>query len=177
VSPPGRPKGGSRRAPGAIGRDRVVEIDLELADFHGNVIQRADRPVHYLHGGYGDLLPALERALDGKRVGAHVTVRLEPEEAFGDYDENLLRVEPRDRFPETLEEGMRFEGVPGEDGDGTIYAVTDIAADKVVLDGNHPLAGIGLQFRCTVRGVRAASPDEIARGTADDPEGLALRIG
>jgi FKBP-type peptidyl-prolyl cis-trans isomerase SlyD len=160
----------------AVGRDRVVAIDLELADFHGNVIQRSDRPVHYLHGGYGDLLPALERALDGKRVGARVVARLEPEEAFGDYDENLLRVEPRDRFPETLAEGMRFEGVPGEDGDGTIYSVTDIAADKVVLDGNHPLAGIGLEFRCTIRAVRAASADEIARGTADDPEGLALRI-
>jgi FKBP-type peptidyl-prolyl cis-trans isomerase SlyD len=163
--------------PGAVGRGLVVAIDLELADFQGNVIQHTDRPVHYLHGGYGDLLPALERALDGKRVGARITARLEPEEAFGDYDESLLRIEPRDRFPAALEEGMRFEGVPGEDGDGTIYTVTDIAAGKVVLDGNHPLAGIGLEFRCTVRSVRAASAEEIARGTADDPEGLALRIG
>jgi FKBP-type peptidyl-prolyl cis-trans isomerase SlyD len=163
--------------PDAIGRDAVVAIDLELADFHGNLIQRSDRAIHYLHGGYGDLLPSLERALEGKRVGARIVVRLEPEEAFGDYDEDLLRVEPRGRFPATLEVGMRFEGVPGDEGNGTIFTVTDLAEDKVVLDGNHPLAGIGLEFRCTVRGVRAASAEEIARGTADDPDHLALRVG
>lgn len=177
MNPPGRRGGEPRRSGLAIGRDCVVAFDLELADFHGNVIQRSDRPVLYLHGGYGDLLPALERALAGKRIGANVAARLEPQEAFGEYDENLLRVEPRARFPEALEEGMRFEGVPGEDADGTIYTVTDIAAGKVVLDGNHPLAGIGLEFRCIVRTVRTASAEEIARGTADDPGRLALRVG
>lgn len=161
----------------AVGRGAVVAIDLELADFHGNLIQASDRPVHYLHG-YGELLPALERALEGKPVGARISARLEPEEAFGEYDETLLRVEPRHRFPEALEVGMRFEGVPGDPDSGeTIYAVTDLAEDKVVLDGNHPLAGIGLEFRCTVRAVRAASAGEIERGAADDPDALALRPG
>ncbi|MFO1364559.1 MAG: peptidylprolyl isomerase [Burkholderiales bacterium] len=174
---PGRRGGESRRAAAAVGRGCVVAIDLELADFHGNVIERSQRPVHYLHGGFGDLLPALERALEGKRVGARVVARLEPEEAFGDYDENLLRVEPRARFPAALAEGMRFEGIPGAEADGTIYTVTDIAAGKVVLDGNHPLAGIGLEFRCTVRAVRAARAEELARGAADEPDRLALRVG
>jgi FKBP-type peptidyl-prolyl cis-trans isomerase SlyD len=160
-----------------VGRDTVVAIDLELADFQGNVIQRSDRPIRYLHGGYGEILPALERALEGKKAGSRVSVRLEPEEAFGDYDEQLLRVEPRAAFPAELEVGMRFEGVPGDAADDTIYTVTDIADDKVVLDGNHPLAGIGVEFRCTVRGVRAATADEIARGAADDSGGLALEIG
>ena len=162
----------------AVGRDTVVAIDLELADFQGNLLQRSERPIHYLHGGYGEVLPALERALEGKPVGARVIARLEPEEAFGDYDETLLRVEPRADFPDELQVGMRFEGVPGGgDDDETIYAVTDIAGDKVVLDGNHPLAGIGVEFRCTVREVRAATAAEIARGAADDPDGLALEIG
>ena len=161
----------------AVGRDTVVAIDLELADFQGNLIQRSERPIHYLHGGYGEVLPALERALEGKPVGARVTARLEPEEAFGDYDETLLRVEPRGDFPDELQVGMRFEGVPGGDDDATIYTVTDIAEDKVVLDGNHPLAGIGVEFRCTVREVRAATATEIARGAADDPDGLSLQIG
>ena len=161
----------------AVGRDTVVAIDLELVDFQGNLIQQSERPIHYLHGGYGEVLPALERALEGKPVGARVTARLEPEEAFGDYDESLLRVEPRADFPDELQVGMRFEGMPGGDDDETIYTVTDIAADKVVLDGNHPLAGIGIEFRCAVREVRAATADEIARGAADDPDGLALRIG
>jgi FKBP-type peptidyl-prolyl cis-trans isomerase SlyD len=160
-----------------VGRDTVVAIDLELADFQGNLIQRSDRPIHYLHGGYGEILPALERALDGKQARSRVTVRLEPEEAFGDYDEALLRVEPRAGFPDGLEVGMRFEGVPGGGADDTIYTVTDIAEDKVVLDGNHPLAGIGLEFRCTVREIRAATAEEIARGAADDDDGLALQVG
>ncbi|HSD43112.1 MAG TPA: peptidylprolyl isomerase [Burkholderiales bacterium] len=160
-----------------VGRDTVVAIDLDLADFQGNLIQRSERAIHYLHGGYGDILPALERALEGKRSGARITVRLEPEEAFGDYDETLLRVESRAGFPDELEVGMRLEGMPGDAGDDTIYTVTDIAADKVVLDGNHPLAGIGLEFRCTVRAVRAATGEEVARGAADDPDGLALRVG
>jgi FKBP-type peptidyl-prolyl cis-trans isomerase SlyD len=160
-----------------IGRDTVVAIDLDLADFQGNLIQRSERAIHYLHGGYGEILPALERALEGRSAGAGVTVRLEPEEAFGDYDEALLRVEPRAGFPDALEVGMRFEGVPGGGDDDNIYTVTDIAEDKVVLDGNHPLAGIGLEFRCTVRSVRAATAEEVARGAADDPDSLALRIG
>jgi FKBP-type peptidyl-prolyl cis-trans isomerase SlyD len=71
---------------------------------------------------------------------------------------------------------MRFEGLPGGGNDDTIYSVTDIAGDKVVLDGNHPLAGIGLEFRCHVRTVRAATDEEIARGGADDPDALALRV-
>ena len=160
-----------------IGRDTVVAIDLDLADFQGNLIQRSERAIYYLHGGYGEILPALERALEGKAAGARVTVRLEPEEAFGDYDETLLRVESRAGFPVELEVGMRFEGVPGGGDDDTIYAVTDVAEDKVVLDGNHPLAGIGLEFRCTVRAIRAATAQEIARGAADDPDGVALQVG
>jgi FKBP-type peptidyl-prolyl cis-trans isomerase SlyD len=159
-----------------IGRDTVVAIDLDLADFQGNLIQRSERPIHYLHGGYGDILPALERVLEGKSPGTRITVRLEPEEAFGDYDETLLRVEGRAGFPAELEVGMRFEGVPGDENDDTIYTVTDIAEDKVVLGGNHALAGIGLEFRCTVCAVRAATAGEIARGAADDPDGLALRV-
>lgn len=160
----------------AIGRDTVVGLDLEIADFWGNVLQKSESPVQYLHGGHGDLLPALERALEGKLAGERLTVRLEPEEAFGDYDEMLLRVEPRERFPQVLEVGMLFEGIPGGEPDHTVYTVTDIAGETVVLDGNHPLAGIGLEFRCTVRGVRAATDAEVARGAVDDPGGLGLRV-
>jgi FKBP-type peptidyl-prolyl cis-trans isomerase SlyD len=160
----------------AIGRNTVVSLDLELADFWGNVLQRSASPVRYLHGGYGDLLPALERALEGKLPGEHLTVRLEPEEAFGDYDEQLVRVEPREVFPETLDVGMQFEGIPGGEPDDTIYTVTDVAGGSVVLDGNHPLAGIGLEFRCTVRSVRAATETEIGRGEPDDPDALAFRV-
>jgi FKBP-type peptidyl-prolyl cis-trans isomerase SlyD len=159
-----------------IASGTVVSVDIELADLWGNVIQQSDEPLRYLHGGYDEILPALEQALEGKQPADKLTVRLEPEDAFGEYDETLMRVEPQANFPAELATGMRFEGIPGEAQDGIIYTVTDIAEDKVVLDGNHPLAGIALEFRCTVREVRAASAQELEQGYADDPGELGLRI-
>lgn len=162
-----------------VAKDTVVALDVELSDLWGNLIERSDAPVRYLHGGYGELLPALETALEGKQTGDRLTLDLEPEDAFGEYDEGLLRVETCARFPATLEVGMRFEGVPGEAAAPeapVIYTVTDIADGKVVLDGNHPYAGIAVRFKCTVRDVRTATPGEIARGSADDPGALRVRV-
>jgi FKBP-type peptidyl-prolyl cis-trans isomerase SlyD len=159
-----------------VARNTVVSLDVELADLWGNLIQRSDAPIHYLHGGYDDLVPALERALEGKRAGEKLTLRLEPEEAFGEYAERLLRVEPRANFPDALAVGMQFEGVPGGEQDGVIYTVTDVAGDRVVLDGNHPLAGIAVEFRCRVRDVRAATAREIEEGGAAEPGELRLRV-
>jgi len=158
-----------------VGRNTVVSVDVELADLWGNVIQPL-APLSYLHGEFDDMIPALERALDGKQPGEKLTLRLEPEDAFGDYDDDLLRVEPRASFPDVLEVGMQFEGVPGGEEDGVIYEVTDIAEDKVVLDGNHPFAGIAVEFRCTVRAVRAATPHEIKQGHADDPGDVQIKV-
>jgi FKBP-type peptidyl-prolyl cis-trans isomerase SlyD len=159
-----------------IANNTVVSLDVELSDIWGNVLQRSDEPVQYLHGGYGNLFPAAEAALAGKVVGSRVEVRLEPEDAFGDYDENLLRVEPRSRFPEGLEVGMRLEGEAGSDEENVIFTVTDIAEDKVVLDGNPAFAGMALKFSCTVVAVRPASAAEIANGAADDPRSVIMRI-
>ena len=114
----------------------------------------------YLHGGYGELLAALERALEGKAPGESVVLQLEPEQAFGEYDAGLLRVEPAERYGKGLEVGMEVEE------DSGFYTVTDIAAGKVVLDGNHPLAGIALRFSCRVISVRTAKAEEIRRGVS-----------
>jgi len=159
-----------------ISKNTVVSLDVELSDIWGNVLQRSEVPVQYLHGGYGNVSPAVEPALEGKTIASRVEVRLEPEDAFGDYDANLLRVEPRGHFPEALEVGMRFEGETGGDDEGVIFTVTDIAEDKVVLDGNHPFAGMALKFSCTVVAVRPASAAEIANGAADDPRSVIMRI-
>jgi len=159
-----------------VARNTVVSLDVELADLWGNLIQRSEAPVHYLHGGYDDIVPALERALEGKRPGDKLTLRLEPEEAFGEYDDGLLRVEPLAQFPSALAVGMQFEGIPGGEQDGVIYSVTDIADERVVLDGNHPLAGIAIEFRCTVRDVRPAVAREIAEGHAEEAGELRLGI-
>lgn len=151
-----------------IGRDSVVSISYTLFDAQGELIEETDKPIAYLHGGYGNIFPLVEQALQGKSIGDRASVKLEPEDAFGDYDEQLLRVEARDLFPEVLEIGMQFEGIPGEDVDANtdtdIFTVTDIADGKVVLDANHPSAGMALVFDCKVVAVRAATPEELTSG-------------
>ena len=113
--------------------------------------------VTYLHGGYGELLEALERALEGKAPGDAVSLQLEPEQAFGEYDAALLRIEPAERYGQGLEVGMEVE-------EGSrFYTITDIAAGKAVLDANHPLAGMALRFSVEIITVRSASAEEIRR--------------
>ena len=114
----------------------------------------------YLHGGYGGLLAALEAALEGKAPGESLQLQLEPEQAFGEYDAQLVRVEPAERYGESIAVGMEVEE------ESRFYTVTDIAAGKVVLDGNHPFAGMALRFFCQVVAVRAANPEEIRRGVS-----------
>ena len=159
-----------------VSRNAVVSLEVELSDIWGNLIQRSEEPVQYLHGGYGNIFPAVEARLEGKSVGDRVETRLEPEDAFGDYDEKLLRVESRAKFPETLEVGMRFAGDAGGPDADRIYTVTDVAEGKVVLDGNHPLAGMALKFSCKVVAVRPATAAEVESGAADDTESVILRI-
>jgi FKBP-type peptidyl-prolyl cis-trans isomerase SlyD len=150
-----------------VAKDTVVALDVRLSDVHGNLIQSGES-VQYLHGGYDGIFPVVEQALEGKQEGERIDVRLEPEDAFGDYDAELVRLAERAQFPSQLEVGMQFEQEEGDASGSLIFTVTDIAEDKVVLDGNHPLAGMALRFACTVVGVRAATAEEIARGYADD---------
>lgn len=154
-----------------IAQDTVVSINYELSDSAGRLIEKTSSPISYLHGGYRGIFPVVESALDGKQVGDGCEVLMEPDDAFGDYDEELVRVEPRERFPENLSIGMQFEGAPEGSEQYIIYTVTDIADDRVVVDGNHPLAGKSLVFSCTVTEVRAATGDELAHGHVHGPDG------
>jgi FKBP-type peptidyl-prolyl cis-trans isomerase SlyD len=154
-----------------IGKDTVVALTYRLMDTDGALIEQTDDPVEYLHGGYGGMFPRVEQALDGKAVGDTCRVQLVPDDGFGDYDAQLVHVEPRDKFPGNVEVGMQFEGRGEESGETLVYTVTDIADDKVVVDGNHPLAGQTLHFECTITGVRAASTDELSHGHVHGPHG------
>jgi FKBP-type peptidyl-prolyl cis-trans isomerase SlyD len=147
-----------------VTNDTVVTLTYELLDSDGELIESSEAPFAYLHGGYDGIFPLVERELTGKTIGEQCRVRLEPEDAFGDYDAELVRLEPREKFPGNLEVGMRFEGRGEESGTTVVYTVTDVAEDKVVVDGNHPLAGQTLQFFCTVTDVRAATAEELAHG-------------
>ncbi len=147
-----------------IAKNTVVTVRYTLSDAQNNLIEDGREPMVYLHGGYENTLPKIEEALDGKEAGYSTTIQVEPDDAFGEYDPALVKVEPRDRLPTPLEVGMQFEGMPdgGDDEEeAMIFTVTDIADDKVVLDGNHPLAGMALRFSLNVAEVRPATDDEI----------------
>jgi FKBP-type peptidyl-prolyl cis-trans isomerase SlyD len=148
---------------------KVVTLEYELRDCDGDPLESESASMAYLHGGFGGIFPKVEAELEGKDIGHELSITLEPEDAFGEYDAELIRVEARNRFPAELEVGMQFEGVPGDTGDdesaeASIYTVTDITGDSVVVDANHPYAGERLWFRCTVRGVRAATQEEMKHG-------------
>jgi FKBP-type peptidyl-prolyl cis-trans isomerase SlyD len=149
-----------------IVKNTVVTVHYKLSDAQDNLIEEGQEPMVYLHGDYQNTLPKIEEALEGKEVGYHTTIQVEPEDAFGEYDATLVKVEPRDRLPSPIEVGMQFEGTPdqGDDEDALIFTVTDVTDDKVVLDGNHPLAGLALRFELNVAEVREATEEEIVHG-------------
>ncbi len=148
----------------------VVALTWTLRDTLGEVLDVLDEPVEFLVGG-DDLLPRIEEALQGHAPGAKLDLHLEPEEAFGDFDERLLFLEPRNLFLADIEEGMTLEGsaLPkGTNPDApknALYTITEIYPEHIVLDGNHPLAGIAIRLSLTVVAVREATEEEIGQGS------------
>jgi FKBP-type peptidyl-prolyl cis-trans isomerase SlyD len=149
----------------------VVALTWTLKDTLGEELDVLDEPIEFLVGG-NDLLPAIEQALQGHAAGARVQLQIEPEQAFGDFNDQLIFLEPRALFPEGLEEGLTMEGSALPAGcnpdapKDALYTVTDIYPEHVVLDGNHPLAGIALRIDMKVESVREATEEEIGRGSA-----------
>jgi FKBP-type peptidyl-prolyl cis-trans isomerase SlyD len=154
-----------------IAKNAVVSLTYELFGEDGALIERTERPVSYLHGGYDGIFARVEEALEGKEVGYECRVNLEPDDAFGEYEAELVRMEPRELFPASVNVGMQFEGSPDDAAESRIYTVTDVTAEQVVVDGNHPLAGRTLVFACIVTAVRAASKEELTHGHVHGPEG------
>ena len=148
----------------------VVALTWTLKDTLGETLDVLDEPVEFLVGGQ-DLLPKIEAALQGHGVGAKVDLHLEPEDAFGDFDDQLLFLEPRALFPKDIEEGLTIEGTALPQGcnpdapRNVLYTITEIYPEHVVLDGNHPLAGIAIRLHLKVEGVREATEEEVGRGT------------
>ena len=155
----------------------VVTLTWHLNDGQNRPIDVLTDPVEFFYGG-DDLLAKVEEALAGHAAGAELQLHLEPEHAFGDYRSELVCFEKRELFPEALETGMAFEGLPaGSVTPGmpteTVYLVTEIYPSHVVLDGNHPLAGMSLRLEMKIQDVREATPDEIeARSVAGSAVGV-----
>jgi FKBP-type peptidyl-prolyl cis-trans isomerase SlyD len=158
----------------------VVALTWRLEDAQNQLIDELAEPVEFFYGG-DDLLAGVEDVLAEQEVGFATKVQIEPEEAFGAYDPELLCYEARTLFPEGVEPGMQFEGLP--EGSATqgmpadaIYTVTEVYPEHVVLDANHPLAGMALRIALQVRGVREATPEEIKQRSVG-PSAMAVMGG
>jgi FKBP-type peptidyl-prolyl cis-trans isomerase SlyD len=147
----------------------VVALTWVMKDTLGEELDLLDEPAEFLIGG-NDLLAKIDENLIGKVVNEIVELHLEPQDAFGDYIDQLVYIAPRDKFPENLEEGMLFEGLPpGCNPDApkdVVFHVTDVYPDHVVLDGNHPLAGMAIRLRIKIDAIREATIDEVGKGSA-----------
>lgn len=151
--------------PPAVTADTWVTVQYQIFDSTNQPIEEVPREMRYLHGGYGSIFAKLETVLDGKSLGEQASQVLQPDDAFGDYEADRLHIVPADRLPEGSESGMTFEGLPGSEPgnepDGVVYTLTDIAEGKAILDGNHPLAGISLRYEMTIEKITFASAEEI----------------
>lgn len=154
-----------------IAKNSVVSLRYELVNAEGGeLLEKVEDPISYLHGGYDGIFPLVEEALHGKSIGDRVSVTLQPDDAFGEYEHELVEVEARSAFPEDVAVGMQFEGAPEEadDEDFILYTVVEVGDDEVTVDGNHPLAGKTVTFNCTVTGVRDATEEELEHGHVHD---------
>jgi FKBP-type peptidyl-prolyl cis-trans isomerase SlyD len=150
-----------------IAKDTVVSLRYELTDLgDGAVLEKANDPISYVHGGYDGIFPTVEEALHGKNIGDTISVEMEPDDAFGEYEHDLVRVESRDLFPKDIEVGMQLEGGAEDDDDEDymMYTIVEITDKEVTVDGNHPLAGKKLKFAATVTAVREATKEELDHG-------------
>jgi FKBP-type peptidyl-prolyl cis-trans isomerase SlyD len=155
-----------------IAKNKVVAIDYTLTDPKGEVLDKSSKgqPLHYIQGA-GNIIPGLEKALEGKSQGDTLKAQIPHTEAYGPRDEDLLQEIPREHFSEIkeLKVGMELEA-ESEEGIRVI-TVTKVEDDKVTVDGNHPLAGMDLTFDVTVVTVRDATAEEMSHGHVHGPGG------
>jgi len=145
-----------------IQKDSVVTLRYKVTDAATQkLIDEGRDPMVYLHGGYDNTFPKIEAALDGKETGFKATLDLQPQDAFGDRDESLVRTIPKSEFPPGVKVGGQLEG-RDDKGEPQVFTVMKIKGPEVILDGNHPLAGKALKFSLSVTDVRAATDEEIA---------------
>lgn len=155
-----------------IAENKVITLHYTLTDDAGAVIdQSTDGSFLYLHGA-SNIIPGLENALTGKSAGDELKVTVEPEEGYGLRDDSRLESVPREMFPEDaeIEVGAQFHA---QDPEGQMITVTvaGVEGDTVSIDGNHPLAGVQLNFDVKVVEVRDASAEELEHGHVHGPEG------
>jgi FKBP-type peptidyl-prolyl cis-trans isomerase SlyD len=154
-----------------IAKDSVVSIDYRLHLGDGKLVDESDPgdPLVYLQG-YEEIVPGLEKALEGKKAGDTLKVQVSPEDGYGEYDPDGVEEVPREDFPPDMElEEGGIVSATDDDGDEVDFLVKELRPKTVVVDFNHPLAGKTLHFEVTVREVRAATAEELEHGHAHGP--------
>lgn len=146
-----------------IGKDTVVTMRFKATELSGKVLEDGKTPMAYLHGGYSNVLPKIEEALEGQTAGYKVTLELQPEDAFGERDEALVQTISKSQFPPGVKVGGQLRGRDME-GNERVFEVKKIKGQEVFLDANHPMAGVALRMEVTVLDVRAATGEEIEHG-------------
>lgn len=161
-----------------ITKNCLVTLDYTVFDTENNLLDSGAQPLIYLHGGYGDVFEKIEKALEGKSIGESIHIQLSPKDAFGEYKQEFVLIEDRNQFEDDLEVSQNVEMVFSEGEDEEIvltYSVVEILEDKVILDANHPLAGVTIIFDGTVIGVREATSDEIEKRLLAHEEPLGVQ--
>jgi FKBP-type peptidyl-prolyl cis-trans isomerase SlyD len=155
-----------------IGDQKVVTLHYTLTDSEGRVIDKSDDGTFaYLHGA-SNIIPGLESALAGKSTGEEVTIAVSPEEGYGARDDAMLQQVPKSMFEDDsqIAVGSQFHA-QGPNGEMLIVTVMEVQDEHVLVDGNHPLAGVDLHFDVTIIEVREASAEELEHGHVHGPEG------
>jgi FKBP-type peptidyl-prolyl cis-trans isomerase SlyD len=153
-----------------IGKDTVVTMHYKVVNAQGQLLDKAQEPTSYLHGGYENTLPKIEEALEGQDVGFETTLNLAAADAFGERDETLVQTIAKKDFPPGVKVGGQLRGRTPE-GQEHVFTVIKIKGDQVILDGNHPWAGQNLSLSLKVLEVRAASADEVTHRHAHGAHG------
>ncbi|PUE31764.1 peptidylprolyl isomerase [Limnohabitans sp. Jir72] len=153
-----------------IGKDTVVTMHYQVVNAQGQLLDKAQEPTSYLHGGYENTLPKIEEALEGQDVGFETTLKLAAADAFGERDETLVQTIAKKDFPPGVKVGGQLRGRTPE-GQEHVFTVIKIKGDQVILDGNHPWAGQNLSLSLKVLEVRAASADEVTHRHAHGAHG------
>ena len=156
-----------------IAENSVVSIEYTLKDDSGNVLDTSEGgdALSYLHGA-GNIIPGLENALAGKNAGEELSVTVAPEQAYGQRNEQLIQVVSRELFKsiDDIAVGMQFQGQSANE-QPMIITITAIEGDNVTIDGNHPLAGVNLNFDIKILEVRDATAEELEHGHIHGPDG------
>jgi len=155
-----------------IAHQKVVSIHYTLTNVDGDIIDSSEgsEPLSYLHG-FGNIIPGLENALTGRKAGDRFTVSVAPAEGYGERDDGIIQSVPRNAFQgvDEIQPGMQFQAQSPEGMQ--LVTVIGVEEDEVILDGNHPMAGLTLNFAVEITDVRDATHEELDHGHVHGPGG------